>query len=193
MISAVILAAGQSVRMGCPKLLLKVGGQTILERVVDAALASTLEEIIVVLGHQADEPARLLAGRQVKLVYNPCYHLGQSTSLAAGIKAVDKRTRGIMFILADQPLLTADLINRLVEFFNSAHYLVVKPVFNGRYGHPVIVDSGLIPELLVLKGDVGAREIIARYWERTGLLPVEDELLLQDMDTPADLKRLFRL
>ena len=86
--------------MGCPKLLIKVGGRTILERVADAALASTLEEIIVVLGRQPDEPARLLAGRQVKLVYNPCCHLGQSTSLAAGIKAVDKRTRGIMFILA---------------------------------------------------------------------------------------------
>lgn len=185
-ISAIILAAGQGLRMGKQKLLLKLEGRTLIDRVADAVLASKVNESIVVLGYQAEKMAEVLGDRPVKLVFNPDYYLGQSTSLIAGVKARDPRAEALMIILADQPLLTASLINQLIDFFNNSNYLIVRPFLGVNPGHPVLLNTCLVPELLELKGDIGAREIIARHGEEVGLLQLTSEAVLLDIDTPDD-------
>lgn len=189
-VSAIILAAGQGKRMGKQKLLLPLGGCTIIERVADAVLASRVAEVITVVGYQADQVTRLLGERPVRLVHNPGYAGGQSTSLVAGVRAIDRRAWALMIVLADQPFLSPGFINRLLEFFCRNSYLIVRPVYEGEPGHPVLMDACLAPELLCLKGDTGARELVARYRERVGLLPVTDKTILQDVDTPQDYRRV---
>ncbi|MEW6423258.1 MAG: NTP transferase domain-containing protein [Bacillota bacterium] len=95
-----------------------------------------------------------------------------------------------MFILADQPFLTPDLINRLIEAHRATSCLVARPVFKDRPGHPVLFDASLTPELLTLKGDTSVREVAARNCDRTVLVPVADEKVLLDVDTPEDYRRL---
>ncbi|MEW6426017.1 MAG: molybdenum cofactor cytidylyltransferase [Bacillota bacterium] len=189
-VSAIVLAAGRGVRMGAQKLLLPLDGRTIMEKVVDAALASRVGEVIVVLGYRAEETAQVLAGKPVRLVVNQDYARGQSTSLIAGVKAACPEAAALMFILADQPFLTPDLINRLIEVYQTSACLITRPVFKDRPGHPVLLDASLIPELLTLKGDVGAREIIARHRDRVVLAPVTDEVVLLDVDTLEDYLRI---
>lgn len=185
-VSAVVLAAGQGVRMGTQKLLLPLHGQAIVEKVVDAALASKAGEVIVVLGYRAEEVGKVLAGRPVRLVLNRDYARGQSSSLIAGVRAARQKAAALLFILADQPFLTAALIDHLIEVYETSACLVARPVFKGRPGHPVLCDASLIPEILTLKGDTGAKEIVARCRDRIVLVPVADEELLLDVDTPAD-------
>lgn len=190
-VSAVILAAGLGRRMGRQKLLLRLGKNTVIERVADAALASKVNEVVVVLGYQADHVAEVLGERPVRLVTNPVYSLGQSTSLIAGAKAVDPGVGAVMIILGDQPLLSPALINRLVDFYNSSNFPIVRPVsIKGNPCHPVIFDKRLVPELLNLKGDTGAREVVSRYSRQLGLVPVGDEVELLDADTIAEYIRL---
>jgi len=178
--------------MGAQKLLLPVGGQTIIEKVVDAALASKVNEVIVVLGYRAEETAQALTGKPVRLVVNPDYSRGQSTSLIAGVKAACPEAAALLFILADQPFLTPALINRLIEVYHTSACLIARPVFQDRPGHPVLLAASLIPELLTLEGDAGAREIVARYRDRVKLAPVTDEAVLLDVDTPEDYLRIQR-
>ncbi|MEW6276560.1 MAG: molybdenum cofactor cytidylyltransferase [Bacillota bacterium] len=191
-VSAIILAAGQGKRMGAQKLLLPMGGRTIIEKVVDVAVASKVNEVIVVLGYRAEEVAQVLAGKPVRLVVNPDYARGQSTSLIAGVRAARPEAAALVFILADQPFLTPDLINRLIEVYQTSACLIARPVFKDRPGHPVLLDASLIPELLTLEGDTGAREIVARYRDRVKLVPVTDEAVLLDVDTPEDYLRIQR-
>ncbi|MCL6447381.1 MAG: molybdenum cofactor cytidylyltransferase [Armatimonadetes bacterium] len=189
-VSAIILAAGQGKRMGAQKLLLPLAGRTMIERVVDAALASRVGEVITVLGYRAEETAQVLAGKPVRLVVNPDYARGQSTSLIAGVRAARPEAAALMFILADQPFLTPDLINRLIEVYQTSACLITRPVFKDRPGHPVLLDASLIPELVTLEGDTGAREIVARYRDRVKLVPVTDEVVLLDIDTQADYLKI---
>lgn len=185
-ISAIILAAGQGLRMGKQKLLLELEGRTIIERVVDTVLASKVNESIVVLGYQAGKMAEVLGERPVKPVFNRDYRLGQSTSLIAGIKAGDPRAGALMVVLADQPLLTVSLINQLIDFYNNSKYLIVRPFLGENPGHPVLMNTCLVPELLELKEDIGAREIIALHGEEVGLLQLDSREELLDIDTPDD-------
>ena len=178
--------------MGAQKLLLPVGGRTMIERVVDAALASRAGEVIVVLGYRVEETAEVLAGKPVRLVVNQDYARGQSTSLIAGVRAARPEAAAFMFILADQPFLTPTLINRLIEVYQTYACLIARPVFKDRPGHPVLLDASLIPELLTLEGDTGAREIVARRRDRARLVPVTDEAVLLDVDTPEDYLRIQR-
>ena len=185
-VSAIVLAAGRAVRMGAPKLLLPLGGQTIVEKVVDAALASKANEVIVVVGYRFQEVAAVLTKRPVRLVVNDDYAGGLSTSLKAGIRAANGRAGAFLFLLADQPFLVPELIDRLIETYRAASCLVARPVFKGRPGHPVLFDASLKPELLAIEGDTGAREVAARYRHRLAAVPVADERVLADIDTPAD-------
>jgi len=143
-----------------------------------------------VLGYRAEEVAQVLAGKPVRLVVNLDYARGQSTSLIAGVKAARPEAAALVFILADQPFLTPDLINRLIEVYQTSACLIARPVFKDRPGHPVLLDASLLPELLSLEGDTGAREIVARHRDRVKLVPVTDEAVLLDVDTPEDYLRI---
>lgn len=189
-VSAIVLAAGQGLRMGAQKLLLQIGDYTIVERVVDAVLEANVGEVIVVLGHDSGKVAEALGNRPVRLVCNQNYAGGQSTSLIAGVKAVDRQARALLVALGDQPFLTSSLINRLINCYSESACLAARLIFRDNPGHPVLMDAALIPELLELKGDTGAREVLSRYGNRVLHMAVADRLMLEDIDTPADYLRL---
>lgn len=176
MVSAVLLAAGESKRMGQPKLLLPFGNSTIVEQTVDNLLSSKLDEVIVVVGHQAQQITEKLAIRPVKVVFNPAYHEGMSTSIIRGLNLVEGNRRAFMLCLGDQPLIDSATINRLIEAFLKHDKGIVVPVYRRRRGHPIIFAMRYKAALQELTGDVGGRQIIGEH---------EDDILEVAVDRPS--------
>ncbi len=188
MISAILLAAGESKRMGQPKLLLPFGNGTILEQTVDNLLNSRLNEVIVVVGHKAQEITERLANRPVKIVLNPVYHEGMGSSIAKGLSLVDDSYRAVMIVLADQPLIDSETINILIEAFLSHGKGIVVPVYRSRRGHPVIFATKYRKRLQALVGDVGGSQIIEEHETDTFEVTINSESINIDIDTINDYR-----
>ncbi|MFC1994271.1 molybdenum cofactor cytidylyltransferase [Chloroflexota bacterium] len=186
MVSAIILAAGESKRMGKPKLLLRFGCSTILERTMDNLLNSNADEIIVVLGYKAQEMKSLIANRPVTTAINPNYHKGMGTSIATGLRVISDRTQGVMLALADQPRVSSQIIDQIIKAFIGHSKGITIPVNNGRRGHPVVFDIKYKSELLRLTGDIGGRAIIDRYPDDILEVDVNCACICTDIDTIAD-------
>ncbi len=183
-ISAIILAAGESKRMGKQqKLLMPLERTTILEQTVDNFINSNVSEVIVVAGFQAEEIKRLMVNKPVTVVVNPHFHQGMSTSIIVGLQRITDESRGIMITLADQPFIDSRTINQLIREFGLHSKGIVVPTHQGRRGHPVILSGKYRPELLTLKGDVGARQILALHPEDVLEVAVDCEGVLLDIDT----------
>ncbi len=184
MISAIILAAGESKRMGEVKQLMSFGKSTILEQVIDNVMGSKVNEVIVVLGYKVEEVKKTIRSKQVKTVINPDYVQGMSTSIVAGLKMVNRNTRAVMIVLGDQPLIDSKTINDLITAFSINDKGIVIPVFQGRRGNPVIFSVKYKNELLNLKGDIGGRDIVSRNPDDVLEVTVNCEGVLTDIDTP---------
>lgn len=189
-ISAILLAAGESKRLSGSKLFLPFSGSTVMEAALDNLLASDIDEVLVVLGHRSDEAIRLIGSRAVRIAVNPDYRLGMSTSIARGMELVDNKASGILLALADQPLVSPAIIDRLVSEFRSSPRGIALPVCRGRRGHPVIFSMSYRDELKRLKGDIGARELLDRHREDVQEVAVDTETVLTDIDTPGDYRAL---
>ncbi|MFC1932860.1 molybdenum cofactor cytidylyltransferase [Chloroflexota bacterium] len=183
MISAILLAAGESKRMGQPKQLMPFGQSTILEQAIDNLLNSAVSETIVVLGHRAEEIAKTIAAKPVKPAINPNYQQGMSTSIITGLNLIDSRARAVIIALGDQPSVDSRTINKLIDEFNSHNKGIAIPVYQGRRGNPVIFDIRYKGELLKLKGDIGGREIIDRHPDDVLEVAVNCEGVCVDIDT----------
>jgi len=183
MISAILLAAGESNRMGQPKQLMPFGQITIVERTIDNLLNSAVSETIVVLGYKDEEIRKTIAGKPIKIAMNPDYQQGMSTSIIAGLKQVDKRARAVLIALGDQPFVNSQTITSLVEAFIANNRGILIPVYQGRRGNPVIFAIEYKGELLNLKGDVGGREIIKLHPDDVLEVAVDCEGVLLDIDT----------
>jgi molybdenum cofactor cytidylyltransferase len=184
MISAILLAAGESKRMGRPKLLLKWGRSTVIEKSVDTLLASKIDELIVVLGHQARAILRRLGARRLKAVVNPHYRMGMSTSIRRGLGQVSSGSEAILIALADQPLIERDLIDHLIDTYGRNPQGIVLPSYKGRRGHPVLLNSlRYRAEMENLMGDVGCRPILERHPEDILEVPVDSEGVVADIDS----------
>lgn len=191
-VAGVILAAGEGSRMGRVKQLLPFRGKTILESVVDSALASSLHQVIVVLGHQADLLTPLLEKRPVNIVVNPSYRKGQSSSLQAGLQALSEEAEAVLFLLGDQPLVSPELIDRILNAFALSPGPIVMPVCAGRRGNPVLFSRETFSRLMSLSEDRGARPLFDEYADRLIRLPVDDPAIHFDVDTEDDYGRLLR-
>ena len=189
LVSAVVLAAGRATRMGGSKLLLPVGGRPMVQRVIDASLGSKASETIVVLGHEAEAVAEVLAARPVTIVVNVDYAEGMSTSLRAGLAAVDPAADGAIILLADQPFVSSALIDSLIERFADCDKSVVRPSSGGRPTNPVLIGATLFPELAEERGDVGGRRVIERRADDVCLVPVDDPHELLDLDSPHEYEK----
>jgi molybdenum cofactor cytidylyltransferase len=176
--------------MGGAKLLLPVDGRPMVRRVVDAALASSVSQVVVVVGHDRDAVTAALAGAPVATVENPEYAAGMSTSLRAGLAAVDAAADGVLILLGDQPFVTQTLIDTLVEAFIASGKAVVRPAVAGAPGNPVLVHASLIPELLTETGDVGGRHVIARHDDDVCLVEVADARELLDVDSLDEYEKV---
>ncbi|BAF59713.1 MAG: nucleotidyltransferase family protein [Pelotomaculum sp.] len=190
MISAIILAAGMSKRMGRPKQLLRLGGKTMIRIIAENVVASKVDEVLVVTGCQGDSVAAEVSGLPVKVVHNPDFAEGQGVSLALGARNISKDASAILVLTSDQPLVSSSLINFLVEKFKKSSCLALRPVYNGMPGHPVIFSGFLREELVGLKGDEGARQILKKMGGGVNYWPVQDEAVVFDIDTPEDFETL---
>jgi molybdenum cofactor cytidylyltransferase len=190
-LSGVILAAGGSTRMGRPKQLLPLGGRPLLQHVVDAALAARLDEVVLVLGHRADEIRRALAmpaGGRMRVIVNDRWAEGQSASLRAGLDGTDPRTTAAVVLLGDQPSVPAALIDRLAGELRAAPAPILRPCYPGAAGtpgHPVFLARRVWGDLERLEGDAGARALIAARPELLREVPIEG-LPPADVDTWSD-------
>lgn len=190
-VTGIVLAAGEGSRMGRTKQLLPFRGKSILECVVDSALASSLHQIIVVLGHEADRIRPLMADRAVNLVLNPDYRLGQSSSLKTGLRAVAEDTGAVLFLLGDQPLVSPALIDRILAAHAASFSPIVLPVSAGRRGNPVLFSRETFIRLEALNDDCGARPLFEEYAGHILYLSVDDDTIHFDIDTEDDYERLL--
>jgi molybdenum cofactor cytidylyltransferase len=184
MISAILLAAGESKRMGRPKLLLKWGPYTIIEKSVDTLLASKIDELIVVLGYQAQTILKTLGTRKLKAVTNPHYRMGMSTSIRRGLGLVSPTCEAILVALADQPFIERDLIDHLIDTYRKNPHGIVLPSYRGERGHPVILNrlryQGAMESLT---GDGGCKPILNRHPADILEVTVESEAVVTDIDS----------
>lgn len=191
-ITGIILAAGQGSRMGCVKQLLPFQGTTLLGRVVAHAVASDLDDIIVVAGFCGDQVCREADVAGVRVVVNEGWAKGQSSSLIKGLEAVKPGCRAAMFLLADQPLVHCGIINRLIRQWAASTSAMVIPTYRGRRGNPVVLDQVFFPEVMSLKGDTGARKLFRGFSESIVEVDVGDPAVVMDADTPDDYRALGR-
>jgi molybdenum cofactor cytidylyltransferase len=188
-VGAVVLAAGASRRFGAPKQLLPWKECTLLEHVVDVALAAQADPVIVVLGFEADACRAALGDRPVRVVVNHDWAEGQSTSVRAGLAALPANTSAALFPLVDQPGVTSALINALIERHRATLAPVVWPEHMGQRGNPVLFDRITFPQLMRLTGDTGGRPVLAAHAQHAERVPVSDPGVLFDIDTPDDYAR----
>jgi molybdenum cofactor cytidylyltransferase len=195
--AGIILAAGESRRFGRPKQLVNFRGKPLLEWVVDAAVHSDLDSIILILGHAHDEILERLDERLIEAgistLINHDYPSGQSSSLQLGLSMVRGDHQAAMFLLGDQPLTPPQLINQLITAFWKSSKTIGAPVCNGRRGTPTIFGRMHFDALMQTEGDRGGRSLVETH--AADVLEVEtgDPHLLADIDTPEDLTRMQKL
>jgi molybdenum cofactor cytidylyltransferase len=182
-VSAVLLGAGESRRMGVDKLSLPWGRKTMLRHCFETLLRSEVHELIVVLSTQNKGARNQFPGRKVKTVINPLSKMGMSSSIRKGLQRIHPCCRGILIALGDQPLLRTRTINALIRNFNEGKGGIIVPSFCGRRGHPVIFHRKYKKELLDLRGDVGGRSIIESHPEDVRVVPVKSIGVVKDVDT----------
>jgi molybdenum cofactor cytidylyltransferase len=193
-VGAVVLAAGSSARMGgANKLIEPVDGVPVVVHVVGAAVAAGAAPVVVVTGHDADAVRAALAGTAAELIHNPRWRDGMSTSLAAGISALEGRVRGALICLGDMPRVRASDLRALIHALDEAGpdqaAAAYVPLFGGQWGNPVLWTAPWFPELRALRGDRGARGLLQRLGPQMVLVPASEGVLL-DADTPDALERL---
>jgi molybdenum cofactor cytidylyltransferase len=190
-VAALILAAGASSRMGRPKQLLDWGGRPLVRAAAEVALAASLNPLVVVVGNAQAQVEEALDGLPLRLIANPDYASGQSTSLRAGIAALGEDTDAVVVLLGDQPFVTAAIVERLVDEWHTSAAPIVAPTYAGQRGNPVLFARSIFPELLAVQGDQGARAVLAADRARVRLVGFDDARPLADIDTPEDYERLL--
>jgi len=189
MISAILLGAGESKRMGVDKLYLSWGRKSVLEHCFETLLRSEVGELVVVLGIRNKGAKNLFRRRKARVVINPYSHRGMSTSIRRGLLALHPKGEGILIALGDQPFLKTATINVLIHAFQKGKGGIIVPSFQGRQGHPVIFDRRYKTELLNLEGDVGGKSVIERHPEDVRAIRVKSKGVVRDVDTWQDYKK----
>jgi len=193
-VAALVLAAGQSRRMGgTNKLLAEIDGRPMVARVVDAALASRARPVIVVTGHEEAKLRQTLGGRELRFVHNPDYAQGLSTSLKRGVAALGPEVDGVLVCLGDMPRVAPAHLDRLIAAFQPAEgRAICVPTRDGKRGNPVLWGAAFFDEMREVAGDVGARHLIGEHPEAVCEVAMDDEAILVDIDTPEALTALGR-
>ena len=191
-ITGIILAAGAGSRMKQTKQLLSYCGKPLLQHVIDAATGSLLSKVILVLGHEAETIKKRIELNDVETIQNQHYQSGQSSSLKVGLSAVSKTCEAVIFLLGDQPLISSDIIDLIIQRYIKTDSPLIVPKTNGIRGNPVLINRSLFKELEQLRGDTGGRELFKRHQEVIEYLDIEADAIVTDIDTPEDYQRLLK-
>src|SRR5262249_85172 len=190
-IAAIVLAAGQSSRMGAQKLLLPLGWRPLLAYAVAAASASAADPVLVVLGPEAERVAEALpAGRHLTTT-NPDYASGMATSLRVGLAALPEAAAGALILLGDQPLITESIVTALLDEARRAPEAIVVATYAGTRGHPVYFPRHLLPELRAISGDEGGRPLLVAHPDLVRTLDFGNLPANRDVDRPEEYEELL--
>jgi molybdenum cofactor cytidylyltransferase len=191
MISAIVLAAGKSVRMGQPKMLLPWGAMTVLGAVVQTCLGAGIEHIVVVTGAARELVETVCREEGVRSVFNPEYAGGEMlSSIQAGIRELAPGVEATLVALGDQPRMQPQTITSVIETYTESLAQIVVPSYKMHRGHPWLVHRDLWPELLELKRNESARDFLGRHADEIRYVQVNSPTILEDMDTPQDYLKL---
>ncbi len=191
MIAGLILAAGESRRMGRDKALLTYRGRSFLENIIHNLAAAGIENVTVVLGHHAGAIRSAVNLAAVRVVVNNDYQRGQTSSLQLGLAAAAADSpEAVILCLVDHPAISTEVIVKLAEQFQSTHPPVLIPTHQGERGHPIVISRELFAELLALQPSAPANTVIRKYRDTTQFVEVTDPGVLIDVDDPAAYQRL---
>lgn len=190
--TALVLSAGFSERMGEFKPLMTLGGMTLLERVIRLFQSAGVNRIHVVVGHRAIELTPLIQRLGGHCVLNVRYADGMFSSVAAGVASLDERTESFFVMPVDIPLVRAATIRILISTFRPGTTVICHPIFLGRRGHPTLIDRRFIKTITDWRGNGGLKALLDRFESEALDVPVADEFILQDMDSPDDYQRMQR-
>jgi len=188
-ICAIVLAAGESRRMGIQKLLLPFAGTTVIAHIVDQLLRTVIDKVIVVVGHEGNRIAAELSGQPVSIVTNPNYKAGMLSSVRCGLEALPQQCKAVMVVLGDQPAITSELIDEMVRSFTATDKGILTPVHGGKRGHPILFSASYRDEILTRYDDVGLRGLLHAHPDDIFELTVAISAVLSDMDYPDDYRR----
>jgi CTP:molybdopterin cytidylyltransferase MocA len=192
-VSAIVLAAGAGSRFGGGKLLAPFGGRTLIEAVLSGLRGTLVDEIIVVVGARGERLRSISTTYETRIVENPEWAQGMSTSVRAGLRACRPEARAAVVLLADQPLVGAEAVGRLVETFENGAEVVVAS-YGGKPRNPVLFAREVWPLLQrEISGDMGARVFLKRHPELVTEVPCDDVADPADVDTVEDLRRIGEL
>lgn len=194
MVVAVVLAAGESRRMGSPKALLPFAGVTFLEHIVSSLVQTKVGKIIVVLGHRAEEIRSKVAHLPVTWVVNNDYAKGQLSSLVAAVRRLaedgDWEVDGMLVHLVDHPLISLELVDQMIARFYESKKLVVLPRYKGRRGHPVIFSKDLFAEIVSTPLEQGAKGVVHAHRADTLEVETDEAGITVDVDTQDEYRKL---
>jgi molybdenum cofactor cytidylyltransferase len=194
MIPALVLAAGESKRMGRPKATLAFDSDdTFLTRIVKI-LRDEVEDVVVVVGHHADSviESALRSGAPARFVVNPHYESGQLSSILTGLRAIDHPgVVGMLLTLVDVPLISSATVRAVLEQHHRLGAPIVRPVQGSRHGHPVVIARRLFDAIRSADPAIGIKPIVRDYASAEGDVEVDDEGAFVDIDTPEDYSRFF--
>lgn len=188
-LTAIVLAAGRSRRMGCSKPLLPLGGRTVLQQVLLALSEVQPDRILVILGPQGEPVADSLINFAVSIIWNLTEDCDMVDSLRTALRALPQKDHGVIVCLGDQPLIAPATYRQLADHYQAHPEAIVQPRCKGRKGHPVLLPSKLLQELATYPT---LRDLLTIYAERLQLVDVDDPGILMDLDTPEDYQRVLR-
>lgn len=193
MISLIVLAAGLSTRFGRNKLLEKAGGITIIERVIRSAILSIADEVVVVLGYEAEKIKEALKGYPCKFVFNANFMIGQSSSVKAGVQAVMSYAEAVVILPGDIVLITPTSINAVIEEYKRCKSPIVVASHKGFMGHPILFDKSLFNEIMKIGEEtMGLKALINLYNDKIKKVEVHSDEVLIDVDTQEDLLKILQ-
>jgi len=189
-LAGIVLAAGESRRMGQPKQLLPFGKHTILERVVDTLLTAGVGEVVVVLGHLADRVRPVLGDRPVRAVVNTEYRQGMLSSVKCGVRAVGAGYDAVLFALGDQPQIEGAVVSEVMRAYRDGKAGIVIPRYGDKKGHPIIINLQRYREAIAnLPEDAGLNVLMQEHADDVRLIDVATEDIIRDIDVPDDYTR----
>ena len=188
-LSILILAAGNSSRLGSPKQLIEFEGQTLIERITEIALTIS-EEVLIVLGGNADQILPKLAKFEstISTVFNPDWEEGMGTSIRIGVEKLAKNSDSIIVLLSDQPFISKVLLQNMVQIYAKMQNPIISCVYNNTLGVPILFNKSIFSELLKLSGDKGAKSFLHLYENKISTVDFPEGII--DIDTIDDVKKM---
>lgn len=191
MISAIILAAGESTRMREPKPLVRFGKQTFLETILQNFKNAGIEDILIVLGHKADQITKKLNLSPDDFTVNKNYQFGQFSSVQTGVKNLQPNCTGVFLALVDQPQIGSDIIAKIRKNFEDNPDKIVIPTLKGKRGHPPVLPKWLFHEILTANPALKTSAIIRNYAHKVSEVEIDDDSILWNMNTKQDLEKIL--